>query len=1422
MKKFLSISLSVFISINYFPFSVFAEDVGSGSTQNPEISPPIIIQDESLGDNLDVDDGLVQDDFGSSDSLTGEIPDDEPDLESLITNGGQSGQVLDINFDTGSTDQNTGEIGETSFGSGQDGQVSEPILIQSLDFNPPAKDSTENSLDLIISEVFFDGFNERIEIYNFGSSTFSGDLVISGASASNKIIHNLVLSAGEVSIFTDTNVDSILDTSNVFQTDMGFSISDSQDMNIEIIYSGQVLDSFVLGSSTVSSIANGISFHKYKDTNNIVESDSFHNFNTNTGILANPGQVYDEIVSPSEPELIITEVYFDGDDEWFEITNLSSQDFSGQLLLSGSLTFSWYTNIPADTSIVFANDIYSMFQTSDNIQTISGIINFDTGAINFDLIRSGQILDNFYAHETQVQYYDQAETSFEKIGSDSSRTTTVVGLNRDRYYNVNWGIAANPTTYFTTGENLIDVTQIREEVSYDQTLPIDCDDFRDTTTANITEVYYGNDLYTPYVEIRAKDNIYDYYPYIMLEGSAVSGAVVFDTYNDIEMDKDKRIILSADDQRYSQGREAVYDSNFSLTTGGRLILYGRDDWSEVREILDIIYLNGPDQGNSLYNSDQTNQCADIFDYQDKFSPGLTIGQSQFIDITPDPIVQYISVGGGGCSSNRQVTFNSKNNLSQEIQISAVKYFSGLQILKLKNKTDSDINLRNYSIQSLDGSSQTVKGNTLFGKSTMSFVGDYGFPTNQDYCINLLHNDDVVDRYCRNSMSKASQKDEENIQNQLSFRIDEEEIIIPELPEIPSNPLQTNQIKITHIDYNPDGSDKDNETITLLLLSGGQIDLSDYTIQYVKDGKSTNKTIQGILSAGNEQIFKGNYTFPNSTNDKNPVTVNLIDPNNYIVDTYIYNPNKITEIPDGDYEVVSVIDGDTVKISYAQKEFNIRLAGIDAPESSTLRCGKVECYGPEAKTYLKSLLEGKTISFQQESTDSFDRFVGYIFLDGENINQKMIREGYAREYSYKDQSYKYQSDFQSSQQYAQNNNLGIRGDTCNGQRLCPVQETNILQDYLFTIENIVYDPDGADTGNEEIEISMQKGFTVDFADGFYLMINNTKRYLRDYGLISPGETRNLKGSFSFPNSKKTTVSLFQEETQLDTYVYDPNLDKLLQEELTGTEISQNPYLDIDLKITSVLPNPLGKDSLGEEIGLLYLGQFTGLDLSTGFYLQKGNTKKYLQGTLYSNQETTITGNFSLPNKAGCVEIGYENHIYDKFCYTEPEEGQKFTISNGVLSSISTIDFDILNNSKLENIGNQVCLTHGSQKFYCKNMPYSKLSTKKVNQNKLYKEFFDSFENYLKDQRKIMYYDTDIKNYFNLLNEIEKAISDGKSTFTLDGKIFQTSEFQAMYETKFPQSTSYFVQDKLSDLIPAPVMKKYQDLKQEYIDYLMRQQ
>jgi hypothetical protein len=65
-----------------------------------------------------------------------------------------------------------------------------------------------------------------------------------------------------------------------------------------------------------------------------------------------------------------------------------------------------------------------------------------------------------------------------------------------------------------------------------------------------------------------------------------------------------------------------------------------------------------------------------------------------------------------------------------------------------------------------------------------------------------------------------------------------------------------------------------------------------------------------------------------------------------------------------------------------------------------------------------------------------------------------------------------------------------------------------------------------------------------------------------------------------------------------------------------------------------------------------------------------------------------------------------------------------------------------------------------------MPYSKLSTKRINQNKMYKSFFDSFEDYMKDNWKIMYYDSEIKNYFELLDDIEDVISDGKTTIEIE--------------------------------------------------------
>jgi micrococcal nuclease len=132
-----------------------------------------------------------------------------------------------------------------------------------------------------------------------------------------------------------------------------------------------------------------------------------------------------------------------------------------------------------------------------------------------------------------------------------------------------------------------------------------------------------------------------------------------------------------------------------------------------------------------------------------------------------------------------------------------------------------------------------------------------------------------------------------------------------------------------------------------------------------------------------------------------------------------------------YEVVKVIDGDTIDIRINDKIERLRLIGINTPETVDPR-KPVECFGKQASEKARALLDGKQVSIESDSTqgerDKYNRLLRYVFLeDGTNLNLLMIREGYAYEYTY-DLPYKYQNEFKQAQKYAEENELGL-WNTC---------------------------------------------------------------------------------------------------------------------------------------------------------------------------------------------------------------------------------------------------------------------------------------------------------------------------------------------------------------------------------------------------------
>lgn len=139
--------------------------------------------------------------------------------------------------------------------------------------------------------------------------------------------------------------------------------------------------------------------------------------------------------------------------------------------------------------------------------------------------------------------------------------------------------------------------------------------------------------------------------------------------------------------------------------------------------------------------------------------------------------------------------------------------------------------------------------------------------------------------------------------------------------------------------------------------------------------------------------------------------------------------------DGLYDVIKVVDGDTLSVDINGKIEKLRLIGMDTPETVDPR-KPVQCFGKEASNKAKELLDGKRVRLESDPTqddrDKYDRLLRYVILeDGTNFNEMMIREGYAHEYTYKD-PYKYWLDFKNAEKEARTNQRGLWAEnTCDG-------------------------------------------------------------------------------------------------------------------------------------------------------------------------------------------------------------------------------------------------------------------------------------------------------------------------------------------------------------------------------------------------------
>jgi len=220
-------------------------------------------------------------------------------------------------------------------------------------------------------------------------------------------------------------------------------------------------------------------------------------------------------------------------------------------------------------------------------------------------------------------------------------------------------------------------------------------------------------------------------------------------------------------------------------------------------------------------------------------------------------------------------------------------------------------------------------------------------------------------------------------------------------------------------------------------------------------------------------------------------------------------------------VVKNIDGDTIKVSIKGKEENVRLIGVDTPE--TVHPSKpVEEFGKEASDFTKAMCPvGSTVylTYDWNPRDKYNRLLAYVwFRVGSTYvmqNLNIIANGYGNAYTTYSFKQEYMTFFRSAETHARNKGLGLWQGSSFPEK---TETTNTIQTTPQTQTtnsgvNIVISDIDYSSNPEYIELKNMSSSSVNLSGWKALSVKGDQKHFLS-GTLGVGQTLRI---YSGPNA-----------------------------------------------------------------------------------------------------------------------------------------------------------------------------------------------------------------------------------------------------------------------------------------------------------------
>ncbi|WP_323741314.1 thermonuclease family protein [Listeria welshimeri] len=149
-----------------------------------------------------------------------------------------------------------------------------------------------------------------------------------------------------------------------------------------------------------------------------------------------------------------------------------------------------------------------------------------------------------------------------------------------------------------------------------------------------------------------------------------------------------------------------------------------------------------------------------------------------------------------------------------------------------------------------------------------------------------------------------------------------------------------------------------------------------------------------------------------------------------IKTFIPSDGSKEKTPENTVNVTldHVVDGDTISVKFEgeTKAKTVRLLLIDTPESVKPNT-PVQPYAKEASNYMKKLVTNSKLTLEYDSggaTDKYGRVLAYVYADRKNVNEEMLKEGFARVAYVYEPNTRYLSEFKQAEAAAKEKKKNI--------------------------------------------------------------------------------------------------------------------------------------------------------------------------------------------------------------------------------------------------------------------------------------------------------------------------------------------------------------------------------------------------------------